>query len=407
MARWVNWCAAALVAGAMAGCGGDGGAAVTPLSEMRPGEKFAMETPLLAGGGQVSHYVVYGVTPEGALVDSDRPGLLAGERVPILEYVERDGRRSDTLASPQQEQAKIVDPTKLQRIQVEFYQQLWNAVAEHEGTRDPQAILAEIDDLDGRVVDLMDDVDASGVSLAQYLAFYDLLDEMPRFANKELPELNLREALADASAQASIFDEQPPACPPGTVRVTSRSHLLTLCRTPSVGLAERAQQAPAAATTARVAATAPTASLPLSVAQVLAEAPTDAGQAQQIQELLDKRASTLDDTLAAQILAMKALQLRTAALTKALADNGQDDQRWRAYCAQPTELDCQGAAAPGFGQTMAARAKALLDSLKPAEQMEQLRLQSLIARRNEAIEAVAALLRRLSDQRAAVLTNMR
>ena len=90
-----------------------------------------------------------------------------------------------------------------------------------------------------------------------------------------------------------------------------------------------------------------------------------------------------------------------------MADNGQDDQRWRAYCAQPTELDCQGAAAPGFGQTMAARAKALLDSLKPAEQMEQLRLQSLIARRNEAIEAVAALLRRLSDQRAAVLTNMR
>ncbi|MFD1709516.1 hypothetical protein FVQ98_10105 [Ottowia sp. GY511] len=186
MARWANWCAAALVAGAMAGCGGDGdrdgGAAVTPLSEMRPGEKFATETPLLAGGSQVSHYVVYGVTPQGALVDSDQPDLLAGERVPILEFVERDGRRSDTLAAPQ-EQAKILDPTKLQRIQVEFYQQLWDAVAEREGTRDPQAILAEIDDLDGRVVDLMDDVDASGVTLPQYLAFYDLLDEMPAFAN--------------------------------------------------------------------------------------------------------------------------------------------------------------------------------------------------------------------------------
>lgn len=35
-----------------------------------------METPLLDDSSQINHYVVHGVTPEGTLVENDRPGLL-------------------------------------------------------------------------------------------------------------------------------------------------------------------------------------------------------------------------------------------------------------------------------------------------------------------------------------------
>ena len=143
-----------------------------------------METPLLPSGSQISHYVVHGITPEGALVETDQPGLLAGVRVPLLESVTREGRSSTSVANP----------GTLKQQQQKFYQQLWNATAEHEGTRDPQAILAEIDDLDARIVDLMDDVAASGVTLKEYLAFYDRLDAIPELAGKELAELNLRES---------------------------------------------------------------------------------------------------------------------------------------------------------------------------------------------------------------------
>ena len=129
-------------------------------------------------------------------------------RVPLLESVTRDGRSSTSVANPE----------TLKQQQQKFYQQLWNATAEHEGTRDPQAILAEIDDLDTRIVDLMDDVAASGVTLGEYIAFYDQLDAIPELAGKELAELNLREALSDVD-KVSVFKTALRECPAGLIRV--------------------------------------------------------------------------------------------------------------------------------------------------------------------------------------------
>ena len=164
MKSWTKLSVAGLAASLLIACGGgsdtDPGG-VTPLSQLPLGARFAMETPLLDGGSQINHYVVHGVTPEGALVETDQPGLLAGVRVPLLESVTREGRSSTSVANPE----------TLKQQQQKFYQQLWNATAEHEGTRDPQAILAEIDDLETRIVDLMDDVAASGVTLKEYIAF--------------------------------------------------------------------------------------------------------------------------------------------------------------------------------------------------------------------------------------------
>ena len=410
MMRWTHLGTLALVAGALLGCGGGDGAnkpegakseAVTPVSEMKPGEKFAMETPLEVKGSQVSHYVVYGVTPEGALVDSSQPGLLDGVRVSILESVQRNGGDSAVQGSSGSGAATFVDPARLQRKQVAFYQQLWNAMAEHEGTRDPQAILAEIDDLDGRIVDLMDDVAASGVTLQQYLDFYDRMDEMPAFASKQLPELNLREALASQD-NASVFDETPPACAVGLTRVVSQSGLYSYCR---IAAAQVKVQAKASVLASSVQSEPEEAN----IAGILKANPTGVSIEEMLLQVQQRRADLLETQLREQIEAEQAKNARTQGLQQALSQNGQDDQRWRDFCAQKTnlDLDCAGKDVAGFGVVMVNRVKTMLDSLNPSQQIDMLRLQSLSAKRNEAFEQMTAWIKKMQDVRSSIIGNMR
>ena len=139
---------------------------------------------------------------------------------------------SASATDPQREHPRVIDSTSLRKKQQEFFQRLWETVAEQKGTLAPQAILTEIVDLDGRVVDLMDDAAASGVSLREYLDFYAHLDVIPELADKQLAELTLREALWSID-QASTFDENPPACPAGLSRVVSQSGLNSFCRLPA------------------------------------------------------------------------------------------------------------------------------------------------------------------------------
>ena len=408
MNRWKHITTLALVAGALVGCGGgDGGSkpdgaqseAVTPVSEMKPGERFSMETPLEVEGSQVSHYVVYGVTPTGALVDSSQPGLLDGVRVSILESVQRNGGDSAVQGSGA---STFVDPASLRRKQVEFYQQLWNAMAEHEGTRDPQAILAEIDDLDGRIVDLMDDVGASGVTLQQYLDFYDRMDEMPAFASKQLPELNLREALA-AQDNASVFDETPPACGPGLTRVVSQSGLYSYCRTGTAQVKAQAKVSTLASSSVLSEQGEP------SIAGILKSSLSNEELMALMLGMQQERSGLLEQQIKAQMEKEQARNARIQDLQQALSQNGKDDQLWRDFCAQKTnlDLDCAGKDASGFGVVMFNQVKTVMDSLSPFQQMDMLRLQSALAKRNEAFEQMAALIRKMQDARTSIIGNMR
>ena len=408
MNRWKHITTLALVAGALVGCGGgDGGSkpdgaqseAVTPVSEMKPGERFSMETPLEVEGSQVSHYVVYGVTPTGALVDSSQPGLLDGVRVSILESVQRNGGDSAVQGSGA---STFVDPASLRRKQVEFYQQLWNAMAEHEGTRDPQAILAEIDDLDGRIVDLMDDVGASGVTLQQYLDFYDRMDEMPAFASKQLPELNLREALA-AQDNASVFDETPPACAAGLTRVVSQSGLYSYCRTGTAQVKAQAKVSTLASSSVLSEQGEP------SIAGILKSSLSNEELMALMLGMQQERSGLLEQQIKAQMEKEQARNARIQDLQQALSQNGKDDQLWRDFCAQKTnlDLDCAGKDASGFGVVMFNQVKTVMDSLSPFQQMDMLRLQSALAKRNEAFEQMAALIRKMQDARTSIIGNMR
>ena len=411
MNRWKHLTTLALVAGALAGCGGgDGGSkpdgaqseAVTPVSEMKPGEKFSMETPLEVEGSQVSHYVVYGVTPTGALVDSSQPGLLDGVRVSILESVQRNGGDSAVQGSSGSGASTFVDPASLRRKQVEFYQQLWNAMAEHEGTRDPQAILAEIDDLDGRIVDLMDDVGASGVTLQQYLDFYDRMDEMPAFASKQLPELNLREALA-AQDNASVFDETPPACGPGLTRVVSQSGLYSYCRTGTAQVKAQAKVSTLASSSVLSEKGEP------SIAGILKSSLSNEDLMALMLRVQQERSGLLEQQLKAEMEAVQAKNARAQDLQQALSQNGQNDQLWRDFCAQKAnvDMDCTGKDAAGFGVVMVNRVKTMIDSSGNSQQMDMLRLQNLSAKRNEAFEQMTALIKKMQDVRSSIIGNMR
>ena len=392
MKSWIKLSAAGLAVSLLMACGGgsdtDPGS-VTPLSQLQPGERFAMETPLLDGSSQINHYVVHGVTPEGTLVENDRPGLLPGVRVPLLESVTRDGRSSTSVANPE----------TLKQQQQKFYQQLWNATAEHEGKRDPQAILAEIDDLDTRIVDLMDDVAASGVTLGEYIAFYDQLDAIPELAGKELAELNLREALSDVD-KVSVFKTALRECPAGLIRVISQSGLTSYCRVPSTTRTALAALPTKAGN--------PLAALPEpSVSAVIDAAVT----ANDLKALLT--AVALDRQIAAEAQLSTLLeeirkgQKQADQLRDALSQNGDDDQKWKTYCAQHPELQCVSSDEPRFGVMMAHRTRAMINTLNSIAQMDMLRLQSLISRMNTSFEMVDNVWRKLIDGRTAVITNMR
>lgn len=392
MKSWIKLSIAGLAASLQLACGGSGGSdeeGVTPLSQLQPGERFAMETPLLAGGSQISHYVVHGVTPEGELVESDRPGLLHSVRVPILESVTRDGRSSTSVANP----------ATLKQQQQAFYQQLWNATAEHEGTRDPQVILAEIDDLDARIVDLMDDVAASGVTLREYIAFYDRLDAIPELADKELAELNLREALSDVD-RASVLKADPPACPAGLRRVVSQSGLFSYCRLPLTPKMALAAQPTVASNAFAAPPDEP------SLRAMLNAFDTENDLTAQIIALAVDRIAWLDTAMKAGLEKLRELNERSAKLVSALEQNGQDDRQWRTYCAQNPELLCVSNDTPRFGAEMAQRTRFMLDSISTSSQLELIRLQSLISRQNADLEQATTLLKKITDARLGVIANM-
>lgn len=392
MKSWTKLSIAGLAASLQLACGGSGGAdeeGVTRLSQLQPGERFAMETPLLAGGSQISHYVVHGVTPEGELVESDRPGLLQSVRVPILESVTRDGHSSMSVANP----------ATLKQQQQAFYQQLWIATAEHEGTRDPQVILAEIDDLDAHIVDLMDDVAASGVTLREYIALYDRLDAIPELADKELAELNLREALSDVD-RASVLKADSPACPAGLIRVVSQSGLFSYCRLPLTPKMALAAQPTLAGNAFAAPPDEP------SLRAMLNAFGTENDLNAQIVALILDRSEKLMALVHAHTQEIRKANERAEQLSLALSQNGQDDQQWRTYCAQHTELLCMSNDTPRFGAEMAQRTRFMLDSISTSSQLDLIRLQSLISRRNADLEQATTLLKKITDARSAVIANM-
>ena len=122
-----------------------------------------------------------------------------------------------------------------------------------------------------------------------------------------------------------------------------------------------------------------------------------------------ERSGLLEQQIKAQMEKEQARNARIQDLQQALSLNGKDDQLWRDFCAQKAnlDLDCAGKDASGFGVVMFNQVKTVMDSLSPSQQIDMLRLQSALAKRNEAFEQMAALIRKMQDARTSIIGNMR
>lgn len=230
MQKLISLTLAVICAALLTACGGSddvpsaSGTEADTETKLRVGDEFVLQTNVAGGSKQEALYRLYGVTRQGELVaDEQAPTRMDGVLVPLLLSETRDGKPADTASSPQ----------ALVSQQRAFYKQLWDAVSVHEGSSDPQLILAEVSDLDARIVDAMDDSAASGLTLAQYLDFYDRLDEMPQTASLTYAELHWQEMLSSLDKVSTLQASAPP-CPEGLVRVTSVSGLYRYCRESSI-----------------------------------------------------------------------------------------------------------------------------------------------------------------------------
>ncbi len=145
------------------------------------------------------------------------------------------------------------------------------------------------------------------------------------------------------------------------------------------------------------------------IAGILKANPTGVSIEEMLLQVQQRRADLLETQLRAQMEAMQAKNARTQDLKQALSQNGQDDQLWRDFCAQKTnlDLDCTGKEVAGFGVVMVNQVKTMLDSLNPSQQIDMLRLQALSAKRNEAFEQMTAWMKKMQDVRSSIVGNMR
>ena len=145
------------------------------------------------------------------------------------------------------------------------------------------------------------------------------------------------------------------------------------------------------------------------IAGILKANPTGVSIEEMLLQVQQRRADLLETQLREQIEAEQAKNARTQGLQQALSQNGQDDQRWRDFCAQKTnlDLDCAGKDVAGFGVVMVNRVKTMLDSVGNSQQIDMLRLQALSAKRNEAFEQMTAWMKKMQDVRSSIVGNMR
>lgn len=351
---------------------------VASENAFKPGSQFLVESLLPDGQMKVERYLVHGVTTQGELVADQRADLIGGALVPLLESETSSGKVTGKATT-----FKASEPAALLTQQRAFYKQAWDAMVQIQGRNDPKATFEELDDMDARIVDFMDDAAASGVTLTEYLAFYERLDSIPELARMTYAELNLQEALASVD-KVSMFEENPPACPTSLVRVVSASGLSGYCRSAQLN--------------------------------VKSAVPTDMPRVSNVRELMESdnvedlilritiaRTKFLEEKLGEQ---MKEIEQRNAELTHLARDAARlrDDLGGK-------PADCQSDRVCvekwRLGQIRLAEYKAMMDAVQSTSQLNMLRFQSHHSKLNESIENLSSLIKKIQDTRAGIVTKIR
>lgn len=169
---------AALAAALLSACGGSDD---KPLA---PGDEFSVELSLDDTLTEISTYRVYGLSNDGQLVTSAN-NLASDGLIPIeVQRIDAKTQSTDTL-------------TDVAAIQA-FVPQLWAELGKRHGTLDASKLAQEVHDLDVSLATIYTDYRNSGLSLAEFVDFYETLDAHPTLDKTGKVEAELSQFLSNA-----------------------------------------------------------------------------------------------------------------------------------------------------------------------------------------------------------------
>lgn len=154
---------AALAAAFLSACGG------SDESRPGPGDEFTVELSMDEALSEISTYRVYGLSKTGQLVTTS-DNLASDGLIPI----------KVSSINPNKQTAKdLPDMAALQAFLSEF----WAELGKRKGIVDPSELAQEVYDMDISLVSVYTDYRNSGLTMSEFVDFYEALDAHPELDN--------------------------------------------------------------------------------------------------------------------------------------------------------------------------------------------------------------------------------
>ena len=170
---------AALAAAFLSACGGS-----DDESKLAPGDEFSTELSLDDTLAETSTYRVYGLSNSGQLVTTS-DDLASDGLIPI--EVSRINAKT-------QAADEVPDVAAIQA----FVSQLWAELGKRYGVQDASKLAQEVHDLDISLATIYTDYRNSGLSLPEFVDFYEALDAHPTLDKTGKVEAELSQFLSNA-----------------------------------------------------------------------------------------------------------------------------------------------------------------------------------------------------------------
>ena len=178
-----NILCAALAAAFLSACGGSDDR--NDESKLAPGDEFTTELSLDDTLTETSTYRVYGLSNIGQLVTTS-DNLASDGLIPI--EVSRINAKTQAAADA------LPDVTAIQA----FVSQLWAELGKRYGVQDATKLAQEVHDLDISLATIYTDYRNSGLSLQEFVDFYETLDAHPTLDRTGKVEAELSQFLSNA-----------------------------------------------------------------------------------------------------------------------------------------------------------------------------------------------------------------
>lgn len=194
--------AIAVTAALLVACGGSDDATVTDTTETKVGDTYAIETLIDGQLVRSQTYRVYGLTEDFELADTDTGRLIQGVRLDLEEPAEAKASTANAAdAAAYRAQVKA----RLQPILDAQHALTQRMLPGSKGELAARAA-AELQDMDVNLMTVLADYSYAGLSAAQYVDFYQAVDEVAPFSTQDDAEgeiVRFFESIQGAALQAA------------------------------------------------------------------------------------------------------------------------------------------------------------------------------------------------------------